>query len=92
MEAGEKSVTSSCVMGFVLSLVLTLATYFAVTLQLLSSMRLAITISTLAVAQAIVQLFLFLHIGQEKKPHWKLTVFLFMVLVLVIIVFGTLWI
>jgi cytochrome o ubiquinol oxidase operon protein cyoD len=84
--------TFTYVTGFVVAFLLTLTTYFVVIKHLLSGMTLAITISGLAVVQAFVQLFVFLHLGEEKKPHWKMTVFLFMVLVLVIIVFGTLWI
>ena len=87
-----KSQTAAYVIGFLLSLVLTLATYFAVVEHLFTPVRLLITISILAVAQFIVQLFFFLRMGQERKPHWKLTVFLFMIVVLVVIVFGTLWI
>ncbi len=92
MEAEEKSYFSYYIVGFILSLILTLATYFIVTLHLLALKDITLTISSLAVAQATVQLFLFLRIGQEKKPHWKMTVFLFMMLVLVIIVIGSLWI
>jgi cytochrome o ubiquinol oxidase operon protein cyoD len=92
MESTEKGTIASYIIGFLVSLALTLGAYFIVTLHLLSSMRLALTISAMAVVQATIQLFLFLHIGQEKKPHWKMTVLLFMVLVLVVIVFGSLWI
>lgn len=78
--------------GFLLSLLLTLATYFIVVEKMLSGTVILIAISALAVIQATIQLFYFLHIGQEKKPHWKLTVFLFMLIVVVVIVFGSLWI
>ena len=78
--------------GFLLSLVLTLAAYFIVVKNLLPSTPFYITLSILAVAQATLQLFFFLHIGQERKPHWKLTIFFFMLTVIVVIVFGTLWI
>jgi cytochrome o ubiquinol oxidase subunit IV len=87
-----KSQTTAYVIGFLLSLALTLATYFAVVEQLFTPVRLIITISVLAVAQFVVQLLFFLRMGQETKPHWKLTVFFFMLIVLVVIVFGTLWI
>jgi cytochrome o ubiquinol oxidase subunit IV len=83
---------ASYVIGFLVSIALTLATYFVVTLQLLKSTPLVMTILALATVQAIVQLLLFFHIGKERKPHWKLTVFLFMVLVLLVIVLGSLWI
>jgi cytochrome o ubiquinol oxidase operon protein cyoD len=34
----------------------------------------------------------FLHLGRESKPRWNLNALLFAVLVVVIIVFGSLWI
>lgn len=88
----EKSVTRYYIIGFVLSLILTLAAYYAVVEHLFTAFHLTVVIGALAVAQAVVQLLFFLRMGQEKKPHWKLTVFLFMLLVLVVIVFGSLWI
>ena len=35
---------------------------------------------------------LFLHLGQEDKPRYQLTAFNFMVLVVLILVFGSIWI
>ncbi len=78
--------------GFALSIALTLAAYFAVVNQLLTGQNLIIAIITLAIVQLIVQLFFFLHLGSESKPRWNLTVFVFMLIVLVILVFGSLWI
>jgi cytochrome o ubiquinol oxidase operon protein cyoD len=49
-------------------------------------------INGLAVVQLFVQLYFFLHMGDESKPRWNLMAFLFMLLVLVIVVFGSLWI
>ena len=78
--------------GFLLSLFLTLAAYILVVKNLITPTTLIITLAFLALTQATVQLFFFLHIGQERKPHWKLTVFFFMAIVAVVIVFGSLWI
>lgn len=80
------------VIGFVLSLLLTLSSYFLVTYQWLRGWNLIGTIALLGVIQMIVQLFFFLHIGEEKKPRWNLLSFLFMALVVVILVCGSLWI
>src|SRR5690242_13725341 len=82
----------SYVIGLILSLVLTLGAYFLVSEQLLTSNALVFTISGAAFVQAVVQLYFFLHLGQEKKPHWNALVFSFMVLVLAIVVVGSLWI
>lgn len=46
----------------------------------------------LAVIQLFVQIIFFLHLGKESKPRLNLMAFLFMILVVVIVVFGSLWI
>lgn len=45
-----------------------------------------------AISQLVVQLFFFLHVGHESKPRWNLFSLLFMLLILIIIVAGSLWI
>jgi cytochrome o ubiquinol oxidase subunit IV len=78
--------------GFVLSVALTLAAYLLVVQHALSSRVVIAGIVTLALAQFMVQLVCFLHLGRETKPRWKMMVLLFMVMVVVILVFGSLWI
>lgn len=80
------------IIGFVLSLLLTGAAYLLVTEQLLAGGQLVTAIIILAMAQVLVQLFFFLHLGRETRPRWKLVVFGFMILVLGIVVIGSLWI
>lgn len=80
------------IIGFVLSVVLTLAAYLAVTEEWLEGAALVGLIVGLATVQFIVQVVFFLHLGDEAKPRWKLSAFLFTLLVLVIIVGGSLWI
>lgn len=82
----------SYTIGFALSVVLTLIPYFLVVKHSFESNDLFVIIMVFAVAQLLVQLLFFLHLGQEPRPKWNLIVFLFMLLVLVILVFGTLWI
>jgi cytochrome o ubiquinol oxidase operon protein cyoD len=81
----------SYVVGFVLSLALTLVAYTCVVSHSFGTYLIAVIVA-LAIAQLLVQLFFFLHLGRESKPRWKLVVFLFMLLVLAILVFGSLWI
>jgi len=83
---------TSYVTGFVLSVIVTVAAYLAVVNDVLTSQTLMIVIVGLAIVQLLVQLVFFLHLGQESKPRWKSIVFLFMLVVLVILVFGSLWI
>ncbi len=82
----------SYTVGFISSLILTGAAYLMVVNQLFSGWGLIIAIMTLAVAQLLVQLLFFLHLGRESKPRWNLQVFSFMLIVVFILVFGTLWI
>lgn len=78
--------------GFILSLLLTGTAYLVVMKHLFDGGMLIAVIITLAILQVLVQLVFFLHLGQETKPRWKLVVLLFMLLVLGIVVFGSLWI
>jgi cytochrome o ubiquinol oxidase operon protein cyoD len=88
----------SYVAGFVLSLMLTLTAYLMV-LRHVNSYHTAISHDTLifmlvglALTQLLTQLIFFLHMDRESKPRWNMTVLLFAVTVVVIIVFGSLWI
>jgi cytochrome o ubiquinol oxidase subunit IV len=82
----------SYILGFVLSIALTLFTYFIVVRHSFPRQTIVITISTFAILQAIVQLILFLHLAQESKPRSKLFMFLLMIAILIIVIAGTLWI
>lgn len=82
----------SLVTGFVLALLLTLLAYAVVVNHWLMGLWLMAALAILAVAQLLVQLVFFLHLGREQKPRWNLTAFFFMLIFLVIIVAGSLWI
>lgn len=82
----------SYVIGFVLSVLLTIVAYIVATGDSGSRGILVAIIMTLAVIQLLIQLVFFLHLGDERKPRLNLTTFVFAVIVLVTIVFGTLWI
>lgn len=78
--------------GFVGAALLTTASFFLVMSRLFTGTLLIYTLVGLGLVQAVVQLRFFLHLGHEEKPRWETRIFLFMVLVLLIIVLGTLWI
>ncbi len=82
----------SYITGFVLSVGLTLMAYFIVIEDKFPGKTLLYLVSTLAVAQLLVQLVFFLHLGRESKPRLNLVMLLFAVMVVVIVVFGSLWI
>ena len=86
------------VTGYLASLTLTLAAYVLVDIHVsgshntLSHGLLLPVLAGLALVQVIVQLVCFLHVGQETRPRWKLGVFFFMLAIVIIVVFGSLWI
>jgi len=79
-------------LGFVTALLLTVAAYRIVTHNELSDSLLHVTIFGFAVFQALIQLFFFLHLGMESKPHWGMITFLFTALIIVVVIGGSLWI
>ncbi len=83
---------SSYTLGFVSSILLTALAYYIVVSEAFGSGVLIFWLAILALAQLIVQLWFFLHLGAESKPRWNFMVFLFMLMVLVIVVFGSIWI
>lgn len=99
MSTETKSVSRrTYIIGFLLSLVLTLESYLLIRQYQasrhsnLSHSTLTCIILALATVQVFVQLIFFLHLDRESKPRWNKTVLLFAAMVVVIVVFGSLWI
>lgn len=88
----------SYIAGFALSIILTLAAYFIADYHIatahhgLSHELLTVGILGLAVVQLVVQLLFFLHLGRGSNAKWNILALLFMLLVVFILVFGSLWI
>jgi cytochrome o ubiquinol oxidase operon protein cyoD len=80
------------IVGFVLSILLTMGAYFLVSYHLLTAWPLILTITGLGLIQVIVQLIFFLHLGGEVHPHRNLLSFIFMSVVIVVVIGGSLWI
>ena len=74
------------------SIVMTVVPYVLATQHLLTGWELTASFVAFALLQVFVQLQYFLHLGDESKPRWNLMIFSFMVLVVFILVFGSLWI
>ncbi len=90
-EAGPGSL-KSYTSGFILSVVLTIAAYFLVVNHVFVGWNLVFALMSLALAQLLVQLIFFLHLGKESSPRWNLIAFTFMITVVLIVAIGTLWI
>src|SRR5665213_4194504 len=80
------------VVGYALSILLTVGAYLAVTHHSFQKSAAVTVVVGLALTQFLVQLLFFLHLGTETKPRWKLLVFMFMIMIVAILVFGSLWI
>ncbi len=91
-EWAELGTVKGYLLGFVVSALLTWLAYFLVAKHISTGTMLILLTIGLAFAQMIVQFIYFLHLGSESRPRWNLIVFLFMLLVLVVIVGGSLWI
>jgi cytochrome o ubiquinol oxidase operon protein cyoD len=79
-------------LGFMLSLLLAIGMFRIADRELLSGDIFTLAIFGLAIFQALLQLFFFMHVGLEAKPHWVSVSFVFTVLVILIIVGGSIWI
>jgi cytochrome o ubiquinol oxidase operon protein cyoD len=80
------------VTGFVLSISLTLAAYLLAIHHSWSPWVLTGSLLALALGQFAVQLFYFLHIGQETKPRWKGLLLLMMIVIVIIVLIGSIWV
>ncbi len=78
--------------GFVICVSLTLLAYFSVVNHSFNGNALLLWIGWLALIQFFIQMIFFLHLGRESRPRWKQVVFWFMTMVVVILIFGSLWI
>jgi cytochrome o ubiquinol oxidase subunit IV len=92
-EHGEQPLTyGKYVAGFVGSVVLTLCAYLLATRGTAKLGALEVSLALLAISQFVVQMVLFLHVGEEHGPRWKLLAAAFMLGVVLILVGGSLWV
>ncbi len=82
----------SYIIGFILSIALTVIPYMIVVHHMLVEDAIIIAIIGLGVIQLLVQLIFFLHLGLAPDQRSNLLTFCFTTLVLVILVVGSLWI
>jgi len=82
----------SYVLGFMLSVILTIWAYLATTHHAFSRWWLVAALFILATAQFVVQIVYFLHLGQEARPRWKRLLLIAMITFVLILVLGSVWI
>lgn len=78
--------------GLATALTVTLVAFWVVVGHGVTGGWLQVVLIVLALVQLGVQLVFFLHLGEEAKPRWQLTAFIFAAIMLLVIVIGSLWI
>ena len=90
-----KATLASYTIGFLLSIVLTLAAFFVVINPGAFHVgygAIVPTILVFAIVQLFVQLIFFLHLADETGPRWKLVAFISTTVIILIVVVGSIWI
>ncbi|MEM7527249.1 MAG: cytochrome o ubiquinol oxidase subunit IV [Pseudomonadota bacterium] len=83
----------SYLIGFVLSVVLTVIPFWVVMADVTDSLPLALTvIFGLGAAQIMVHVYYFLHVTLRAEEGWQAMSMIFTVVVLVIILAGSIWV
>ncbi|UJF35873.1 cytochrome o ubiquinol oxidase subunit IV [Paenibacillus hexagrammi] len=82
----------SYVIGFVLSIVLTIIPLVVVMNHMLTKTGTVFLILVMAVLQFVVQLFFFMHIREGENARWNVMALIFGLVILLTIVAGSIWI
>jgi cytochrome o ubiquinol oxidase subunit IV len=89
---GSHGSLKSYIIGFLLSIVLTIIPLVIVMNGLLSRSASTIVILLMAALQFVVQLFFFMHIRSEQKPRWNVMALMLGLFILLTILAGSIWI
>ncbi len=82
----------SYIIGFIISIILTIIPYYVVVNHAISTDATYIVIAIAALLQLLVQLIFFLHLGTGTDKEWNTLAFVFTLFVVLILVIGSLWI
>jgi cytochrome o ubiquinol oxidase subunit IV len=92
MENKNNKTLRSYIIGFLLSIILTLIPYFMVMDHLLTGITLVTVILVFAFVQLLVQMLFFLHMKEESKPRFNLIIFISFFSIILIVVVASIWI
>ncbi|WP_027416289.1 cytochrome o ubiquinol oxidase subunit IV [Aneurinibacillus terranovensis] len=84
--------TKSYVIGFILSIILTIIPMVLVFNHMMSMGPLVVVIVAMAVLQFLVQLFFFMHIRESEKPGYNVMALVLGIIFVITIVGGSAWI
>ncbi|NOV02984.1 cytochrome o ubiquinol oxidase subunit IV [Paenibacillus planticolens] len=82
----------SYVIGFALSIILTIIPLVVVMNHMLNKTGTLVLILLMAILQFGVQLFFFMHVKEGENAHWNIMALIFGLIILVTIVAGSIWI
>ncbi|WP_299491595.1 cytochrome o ubiquinol oxidase subunit IV [uncultured Shewanella sp.] len=82
----------SYIVGFLLSILLTIVPYCLVVEQSLPTVTLILLVVAFGFVQLLVQLIFFLHLNTKSEKGWNFQSFVFTALIVVILLAGSLWI
>ncbi|MGO4270113.1 cytochrome o ubiquinol oxidase subunit IV [Paenibacillus sp. TAF58] len=82
----------SYIIGFALSIILTIIPLVAVMNHMLSKTGTLVLILFMAVLQFGVQLFFFMHVKEGENARWNIMALIFGLVILLTIVAGSIWI
>ena len=82
----------SYVIGFLLSLTVTLLSFYLVSNAALPTQTLYAAVGLLAITQFLVQMVFFLHLNPRSNSSWNLVSFVFTVVMVIVLIIGTMWI
>jgi cytochrome o ubiquinol oxidase subunit IV len=94
----HKGLLKSYIIGFILSIILTLCAYIPVITHVnshhkfLTQLTILFIILPLAFIQLFIQLLFFLHLGQEEKPRWKLSMLVSFFSIVLVVIVASIWI
>ncbi|MGL4685637.1 MAG: cytochrome o ubiquinol oxidase subunit IV [Commensalibacter sp.] len=89
---GGHGTVTSYIVGFILSVVLTVAAFYIVMNHSLSPEATGGVLGILAVIQIFVQVVFFLHVSAAPEKRWDLITLLSAAFVVIVICFGTLFV
>lgn len=89
---GHSGSLKSYVIGFLLSIVLTIIPLVVVMNNMFSKQVNTVIILVMAILQFAVQLLFFMHIRDEEKPRFNLIALVFGLAIMLTIVAGSIWI
>jgi cytochrome o ubiquinol oxidase operon protein cyoD len=82
----------SYLLGFVLSIILTIVPFLLVIQKIFPSKLNYIFLLLCSISQIIVHFIYFLHVDFSAEERWNLITLLFVIVIIFIVVFGSIWI